>query len=57
MPGLHCETVEEMKTELKEVLKAIPKKNYSDYFENWKKSWQKGVLFSGAYYEGDEIDF
>ncbi|CAH2103738.1 unnamed protein product [Euphydryas editha] len=39
-----------------QVLKAIPKKDYSDCFEDWKNLWEKCVLSDGDYFEGDEIN-
>lgn len=57
MRGRRFDTIEEIKTESKKVLKAIPEKDYSDCFEDWKKRWQKCVLSDGDYFEGDEIDF
>lgn len=48
--------IEEIKTESKRVLKAIPEKDYSGCFKDWKKRWQKCVLLDGDYFEGDAID-
>ncbi|KZC08510.1 hypothetical protein WN55_10828 [Dufourea novaeangliae] len=56
MRGRRFDTIEEIKTESKKVLKAIPEKDYSDCFEDWKKRWEKCVLSDGDYFEGDEID-
>lgn len=43
-----------IKSESKKVLKAIPEKDYSNCFENWKKRWQKYVGLEDDYFEGDE---
>lgn len=54
--GHRFDTIEEIKAESKKVLKAIPEKDYSDCFEEWKKRWHKCILSAGDYFEGDEID-
>jgi hypothetical protein len=56
MRGRRFDTIEEIKTKSKKVLKAIPEKVYSDCFEDWKKRWPNGVLSDGDYFEGHEID-
>ncbi|XP_018399097.1 PREDICTED: putative uncharacterized protein FLJ37770 [Cyphomyrmex costatus] len=56
MRGRRFDTIEEIKTESKKVLKAIPEKDYSDCFEDWKKRWQKCVLSDEDYFEEDVID-
>jgi len=37
-------------------LKAIPKIDFNNCFEDWKKHWQKYIVSRGEYFEGDEID-
>lgn len=54
--GHRFDTIEEIKAESKKVLKAIPEKDYSDCFEEWKKRWHKCILSAGDYFEEDEID-
>lgn len=56
MRGRRFDTIAEIKTESKKVLKAIPEKDFSDCFEDWKNRWKKCVLSDGDYFEGDEID-
>jgi len=53
----HCiDTIEEIKTESLRALKAIPKIDFNNCFEDWKKHWQKCIVSRGEYFEGDEID-
>ncbi|KYM93361.1 hypothetical protein ALC53_00298 [Atta colombica] len=46
----------EIKTESLRTLKATPKIDFNNCFEDWKKHWQKCIVARGEYFEGDEID-
>jgi len=51
--GYRFDTIEEIKTES---LQAIPKIDFNNCFEDWKKRWQKCIVSRGEYFEDDEID-
>jgi len=54
--GHRFDTIEEIRTESLRALKAIPKIDFNNCFENWKKRWHKCIVSGGEYFEGDEID-
>ncbi|EFN87819.1 hypothetical protein EAI_03653, partial [Harpegnathos saltator] len=43
------DSIEEIKAESKKVLRAILEKDFSDYFEDWKKRWHKCIVLNGEY--------
>lgn len=54
--GHRFDTIEEIRTESLRALKAIPKIDFNNCFEDWKKRWHKCIVSGGEYFEGDEID-
>ncbi|EFN84732.1 hypothetical protein EAI_10534, partial [Harpegnathos saltator] len=49
--GHRFDSIEEIKAESKKVLKAIPEKDFSDCFEDWKKRWHKCIVSDREYFE------
>lgn len=56
MKGRRFSSIEEIKAESLRVLKDIPKSEYQECFEDWKKRWHKCIISGGDYFEGDHID-
>lgn len=56
MKGRRFSSIEEIKTESLRVLKEIPKSEYQECFEDWKKRWHKCIISGGDYFEGYHID-
>lgn len=54
--GHRFESIEEIKTETKKELKAIPEEDFAACFENWKKRWHKCIAFGRDYFEGDVMN-
>jgi len=53
LKGRRFQTANEIKENATRQLMAIPKKDFSDYFEKWKERWDKCVRSQGEYFEGD----
>ncbi|CAI6376783.1 unnamed protein product [Macrosiphum euphorbiae] len=56
MKGRRFSSIEEIKAESLRVLKDMPKSEYQECFEDWKKRWHKCIISGGDYFEGDHID-
>ena len=56
MKGKRFATIDDIKSESKKELVAIPKRGFQKCFENWKKRWHKCMTFDGDYFEGEKID-
>ena len=54
--GHRFDTIEEIQTESKKALKAIPEIEFNKCFDDWTKPWHKCITSGGDYFEGDEID-
>jgi hypothetical protein len=53
LKGRRFQTANEIKENATRQLMAIPKNEFSDYFEKWKERCDKCVRFQGEYFEGD----
>jgi transposase len=47
-------TVEEIKENSLQDLRAIPQNTFQDVFQNWKKRWEQCINSRGEYFEGDK---
>lgn len=56
MKGKRFATIDEIKSESKNELMAIPKSAFQKCFEDWKKRWHKCIISEGDYFEGDKMD-
>jgi hypothetical protein len=45
--------MDEIKENATRQLIAIPKEDFADCFERWKRHWDKCVRSKGEYFEGD----
>jgi hypothetical protein len=50
------QTVEEIKENSLQDLRAIPQNTFQDAFQNWKKRWEWCINSRGEYFEGDKSD-
>jgi hypothetical protein len=50
------QTVEEIKENSLQDLRAIPQNTFQDAFQNWKKRWEGCINSRGEYFEGDKSD-
>lgn len=55
MKGRRFSSIEEIKAESLRMLKDMPKSEYQECFEDWKKRWHKCIISGGDYFEGDHI--
>ena len=53
LEGKWFQTISEIQENMTGQLMAIPKKDFSKSFEQWKRLWEKCVRPQGAYFEGD----
>jgi len=56
LKGRRFQTVEEIKENSLQDLRAIPQNTFQDAFQNWKKRWERCINSRGEYFEGDETD-
>ena len=56
LKGRRFTAIDDIKNAPLKELKAIPKINFEKCFEDWKKRWQKCIIFNGEYFEGDNIN-
>ena len=56
LKGRRFQTVEEIKENSLQDLRAIPQNTFQDAFQNWKKRWERCINSSGEYFEGDKSD-
>jgi len=54
--GRRFQTVEEIKENSLQDLRAIPQNTFQDAFQNWKKRWDWFINSRGEYFEGDKFD-
>ncbi|XP_020298007.1 uncharacterized protein LOC109862383 [Pseudomyrmex gracilis] len=54
--GHRFDSIEEIKAKSQKSQKAIPKKDFSDCFDEWKIRWHKCIAAEGDYFEGDDMD-
>jgi transposase len=50
------QTVEEIKENSLQDLRAILQNTFQDVFQNWKKRWEWCINSRGEYFEGDKSD-
>jgi transposase len=56
LKGRRCQTVEEIKENSLQDLRAIPQNTFQDAFQNWEKRWERCNNSRGEYFEGDKSD-
>ncbi|XP_026828642.1 uncharacterized protein LOC105286551 [Ooceraea biroi] len=56
LKGQRFDTPEEIKQNSQTQLRAIPESAFQNYFEEWKKRWNKCIAAEGAYFEGDKTN-
>src|SRR5215469_3884082 len=56
LKGRQFQTVEEIKENSLQDLRAIPQNTFQDAFQNWKKRWERCINSRGEYFEGDKSD-
>ena len=54
LKGRRFQTVEEIKENSLQDLRAIPQNTFQDAFQNWKKRWERCMNSRGEYFEGDK---
>ena len=54
LKGRRFQTVEEIKENSLQDLRAIPQNTFQDAFQNWKKSWKRRINRREEYFEGDK---
>ena len=57
LKGRRIQTVEEIKENSLQNLRAIPQNTFQDAFQNWKKRWELCINSRGEYFEGDKSDY
>lgn len=55
MKGTHFESISDIQTNVTEVIKAIPQKDFQKSYDEWKIRWAKCIRSEGNYFEGDPI--
>jgi transposase len=56
LKGRQFQTVEEIKENSLQDLRAIPQNTFQDAFQNWKKHWERCINSRWEYCEGDKSD-
>jgi hypothetical protein len=57
LKGYRFQTVEQIKENSLQDLRAIPQNTFQDAFQNWKKKrWEQYINSRGEYFEGDKSD-
>jgi len=56
LKGSRFHTIEEIKENSLQDLRAIPQNTLQDAFQNWKKRWERCINSRGEYFEGDKSD-
>ena len=57
LKGRRFQTVEKIKENSLQDLRAIPQNTFQDAFQNWKKKrWERFINSRGEYFEGDKSD-
>ena len=57
LKGRRFQTVEEIKENSLQDLRAISQNTFQDAFQNWKKRWERCINSRGEYLEGDKSDY
>jgi hypothetical protein len=56
LKGRGFQTVEEIKENSLQNLRAIPQNMFQNAFQNWKKRWEQCINSREEYFEGDNSD-
>jgi len=56
LKGHRFQTIEEIKENSLQNLRAILQNTFQDAFQNWKKRWERCINSRGEYFEGDKSD-
>jgi transposase len=56
LKGRRFDTFDEIQTNSKKDLFAIPKEAFQKAFQNWQKRWERYVASEGNYFEGDKLE-
>jgi len=56
LKGRRFQTIEEIKENSLQDLRAIPQNTFRDAFQNWEKRWERCINSRGEYFEGDKSD-
>jgi transposase len=56
LKGRRFQTVEEIRENSLQDLRAIPQNTFQDAFQNWKKRWERCINSRREYFEGDKSD-
>ena len=54
LKGQRFSTIDEIKENSLTELRAIPETAFQDWFQQWKRGWQKCINQEGVYFEGDK---
>ena len=54
--GRRFQTIEEIKENSLQDIRAIPQNTFQDAFQNWKKRWERCINSRREYFEGDKSD-
>jgi len=53
LKGRHFDEIDDIRTNTRAALKAIPKNQLQNYFEGWTRCWHWCIASQGEYFEGD----
>ena len=53
LKGKRIQNVEEVRKKTTEALNAVTLQEFQNYFEQWKRRWDKCIESQGEYFEGD----
>ena len=56
LKGHRFQTIEEIKENSLQDLRAVPQNTFQDAFQNWKKRWERCINSRGEFFEGDKSD-
>ena len=56
LKGRRFHTIEEIKENSLQDLRAIPQNTFQDAFQNWKQRWERCIKSRGEYFVGDKSD-
>jgi len=56
LKGRRFQTIEEIKENSQQDLRAITQNTFQDALQNWKKPWERCINSRGEYFEGDKSD-
>jgi len=53
LKGRHFDDFDDIRSNTKAALKAIPQNQFQNYFEGWTARWHRCITSQGEYFEGD----